>query len=180
MKGSALILTSNIAWNGRLILWWSSLIFKWAFLEVSHNFVPLNQVLAVHKFIQFVYDKHYASTCQFDLLSFSYFFGRNSTLWKSKWNVQLQFEYSLSHCNKKWTYGHQFTALLGIVYLFILDSVSLPPTFSIEFVLVILLVMILNLETELRNLSLYNVLKYCFWTTLHLFELIWEQKGSKC
>jgi hypothetical protein len=73
-----------------------------------------------------------------------------------------------------------FTALLGIVYLFILDSVSLPPTFSIEFVLVILLVMILNLETELRNLSLYNVLKYCFWTTLHLFELIWEQKGSKC
>jgi len=64
--------------------------------------------LAVHKFIQFVYDKHYASTCQFDLLSFSYFFGRNLTLWKSKWNAQLQFEYSLSHCNKKWTYRHQF------------------------------------------------------------------------
>jgi hypothetical protein len=55
-----------------------------------------------------------------------------------------------------------FTALPGIVYLFILDSVSLSPTFSIEFVLVILLVMILNLESELRNLSLYNVLKYCF------------------
>jgi len=54
-----------------------------------------------------------------------FFFGRNPTLWKSKWNVQLPFEYSLSHCNKKWTYRHQF--LYNIAWNCLSSSWTLPP-----------------------------------------------------